>query len=145
MPPRDFVDRTLAAVLRERAAADRHWVARTWVRALAIAAVLVSGAAAAWTVYCRSRALLVSRESLVVPSQLAVMPLPPAPARALSSVSDRPADPPRHPPPVTPKPLERRVIPAPSATLSADVDAGRKVYVPLCNCHDSICDCGQQF
>jgi hypothetical protein len=132
-PSVDFADRTVGAILRDRASRSERERRRRWVGALVIAAVFVTGGA--W-----ARGVLSARKA---PSAPALSAAPQA-RRATESVAVEAAPAAVRQPPEA----SREQVPPVTSTahrsphLSAPPDAGRHVRVPMCNCAQTICDCG---
>jgi hypothetical protein len=129
-PPSGFTERTVAALLRDRGR-RRTFGGRRWALAVAMAAVLVGGAA--WGLGGFS---LPSRSLPAPPAPATIEPRPEPPARV---VHEPPAE---ITPPAVPAPsVPRRRVEAPPPATSAS--AGRKVVLPRCYCspNEAICDC----
>ena len=140
-PPADFAERTVAALLREPAARRRSIGVRHWTAVLGIAAVLIAGAAGAWTIVDVARGTRrVKQTAPVIPSQRAPFAVTTS-ARPEEQRAAQPGPDPR--PAHSVMPTGRKDI-APSHAVSAPLSPGRTVKVPRCNCQDSICDCGQE-
>lgn len=135
-PRADFAERTVAAIVRDRAGGRTSARPRRLWGALAVAAVLIAGGA--W-----GRAGIPKARRTQVAPQVAPQGTGPNPA-VKSPAVDRlpavlgPASGPR-PPPAIPPPERRRYREPTRAP-----DAGRSVRVPLCNCVQAICDCGEE-
>jgi hypothetical protein len=143
-PPADFVERTVLAVLQDRSERRRTSFPRRTFGALVIAAVLVAGAAAAWTVLPHRRLQPAASLSVVVePATVQAGGVAPANATIAPSAASTDSARPPAAPPTRAVPRRPDATPRPGAS-AAVLDAGRRVNVPRCNCQDSICDCGEQ-
>lgn len=130
-PPADFGERAVAAILRERSREARGRPTRL-VAALAVAAVLVAGGA-----FARMglpRAPKAAPAPVGADTRTTVLHDAPPMERAVV-VREAAQETQRAPAPPSPP---RRYREHPSAP-----DAGR-VRVPMCNCVQSICDCGEE-
>ena len=136
IPDGDFADRTVAAILRDRAAGRTpSRPLRTWA-VIAVATVLFAGGAWARIALPRARASFAPR-SVSTPEK----GTPAGPSSAPephAAVRELPAEPPRALPPQPTGSPRRPRERDPSA------DAGRRVRVPMCNCVQAICDCGEE-
>jgi hypothetical protein len=130
-PPPDFAERAVAAISRDRSRRARGLPTRR-IAAIAIAAVLVVGGA--WARVAVPRAPKVTPAPAITGTRTTVLDDAPAVERAVS-VREAAPEPMRSP--VTPAPPRR-----PRNRLAAP-DAGR-VRVPMCNCTQTICDCGEE-
>jgi hypothetical protein len=134
-PRADFADRAVAAIVRDGALRRAAARPRRLLGAMAIAAVLVAGGA--WARVSLPRA---PRAQATLPSAgPTASSATKTPAAEHASAAPEPARNPPRPqaPPPTPS-LKRSPVPA------AAPDAGRRVRVPMCNCAQAICDCGEE-
>jgi len=130
-PPPDFAERAVAAILRERSRRARGRPVRR-IAAVAVAAVLVAGGA--WARMALPRTPKTVPAPVITETRTTVANDAPAVERAVT-VREAAPEPPRAT--VTPAPPRR-----PRDRVAAP-DAGR-VRVPMCNCVQTICDCGEE-
>ncbi len=142
-PPEDFVERTAAAMLRARSAAQRRTRTRRWIVAGALAAVLVNAAAFAMVVQERRAA----REALPLPAATQPAPEPARTARTTpTSMGPIAPEEPAASPPKPPASNGRR-RPATSASASSSAapapSSSFKPPAPRCDCVEgvSMCSC----
>ena len=146
-PSPDFAARAVAQILRDKnerpnvlalSAVSRTSRltsgARRWVTFAAAAVVLMAGGAWAWTALPRAL-----QPPPAAPRPVAAMP--PAPPR-VPATTIKPPDPIpevtyKPPTPSVVLPPRRKEVPS-AASLP---DAGRRVIVPPCDCHDVLCAC----
>lgn len=141
-PPRDFADRTTAAVLRDRASTRASARAVRWPVSLAAACLLVAAGAWAWRSHRVPPGPAVTSTPLpaappaVRPPAGPARPAPAPPSPPLPSLPDR----------VAPTPRPR--VPAASATAvaapSASTAPSARVVVPPCTCNELGCECGPE-
>lgn len=133
-PPGEFAERTVDAILRDRMARRSSARPRRWWGVWAIAAVLAAGGAWASIVLPQAPQAYVSvppaSKTDIGPAATTVQPTATQPL-----VTEGPSRPPQGAPPAAPR---RYREPA------AAHDAGRRARVPLCNCVQTICDCGEE-
>src|SRR5262245_20666597 len=89
-PPGGFVDRTVAAILRDRIARRSEGRSGRRIILAAVAAVLVAGGAWGWTILPKVRPPIPAESKSSPPRAFAVV----APAPAARPPPDAPADPP---------------------------------------------------
>ncbi|HEX3770908.1 MAG TPA: hypothetical protein VHV30_08600 [Polyangiaceae bacterium] len=134
-PPADFASRTVAAVLADRAEARAKRPARRrLVVACAMAAVMVAGVAWGLTTW-RDRTVTKARTTAESPVLVREAASTPPPAFAPPSVEEDAA--------VAAPPPAPRAAPRPRKRSESAPDAGRKVFLPPCDCspHDELCTC----
>jgi hypothetical protein len=130
-PSDDFASRTVAAILRDRAAAPKRGRRARWLGAIGVAAVLVAAGAWARVALPKGPATQPSRVQ-PVGSGIAA-PAAPEPVKSTTGSAASPAR--------APAPAASARRPRPPSRAP---DPGRQVRVPMCNCVQQICDCGEE-
>ena len=133
-PSPDFADRVVAAALRDRAAGPRTRRMRRSAAVLVIAALL--GSAGVWAHAALRRGSAVQPPAASPAVETSAPVRDPEPARERAPAAPAPESP-------AIAPLPRRAIPSVPRPVAAP-DAGRRLRVPMCNCTQGICDCGEE-
>ena len=134
-PGADFADRTVAAIVRDRATGHARARPRRWLGVLGVAAVLA--AAGAWAGVTLPRASRLQESPRSGAPKVSGAIEAPAPERPAAVREPEPERPGAQVPPFAP-------APRPPREPALRPDAGRAVRVPRCNCVQAICDCGEE-